>query len=251
MTMRNAIRFSVGLSLSAATLLLAGSPTVGAGDWGFRFSGDLGAASQSSAKNFFDSPDQNFKYSSRGIELGVAYKDWDVSSFLYTIKVSEGHLNRGFAQKNSGPWGASGETIFLAPGVTLPEGAYLDPNGVRLIGLKAGRFVTLWRPSKLLRIGVPIHVGAAAYSGQATLTNYVVSLQPAQGGFGLVSQPVVTKVPGAQIFSGKMNPYPIVDVGIGLKFRSAKWAEIELFLKADNPRFPIFAWGMTFRRSRD
>jgi hypothetical protein len=224
--------------------------TAHAGDWGARFSGDWGWAPRSTFDSYFNNAGSDFKYKSNGIELGIAYKDWDVSGFMYTAK-TKGFLNRGFAYKNSGPWGPLGETITLEPGVTLPEGAYIDPNGMRLIGLKAGRFFTLWRPSKLLRVGVPIHVGAAWDSKKATQVTYVVSRQAQQGGFGLTSKPVTTTVPASEVFKGDLTPYPIVDLGLGFKFRSASWAEVEVYLKADNPRFPILAWGMTFRKHRD
>ncbi len=248
--MKNAVRFSLGRGLSAMVLILVGSMTAQAGDWGVRFSGDWGWAPSSTFDKFFDNPSKDFKFSSRGIELGVAYKDFDVSAFMFTAK-TKGFLNQDFGYRNSGPWGPSGETITLSPGVTLPEGAYVDPNGMRVIGIKAGGFLTLWRPSKLFRVGVPIHVGAAFDSKKAVRVDYIVSLKPQADGFGLTSNPVTTNVPVSQVFKGDLSPYPIVDAGIGFKFRSAKWAELEVFLKADNPRFPVLAWGMTFRRQRE
>lgn len=249
MTMRQAVRWTLHLSLSAAALVLATSTPALAGDWGLRFSGDMGWTPDSAAKRFFDVSEKDFKYRSRGIELGVAYKEWDLSGFMYTV--NDGYLNHDYALKKCGNWGEAGANICLGPGVTLPEGTYIDPTGMRMFGLKAGRFFTLWRPLKLLRVGVPVHVGVVVDSGEATQHRYAVSLEAAQGGFGLVSRPTTTKIAGSEIFKGDLSPYPIVDIGIGFKFRSAKWAEIEVFLKADNPRFPILAWGMTFRRQRD
>ena len=249
MTMRQAVRRTLHLSLSAAALVLATSVPARAGDWGLRFSGDLGSAPDSAASRFFDASEKDFLYRSRGIELGVAYREWDVSAFMYTV--NKGYLNHDYSLKNCGNWGQAGERICLSPGVTLPEGTYIDPTGMRMFGLKGGFFLTLWRPSKLLRVGVPVHVGVVLDSGEATQHRYAVTLEPAQGGFGLVSRPITTKIAGSEIFKGDLKPYPIVDIGIGFKFRSANWAEIEVFLKADNPRFPILAWGMTFRRQRD
>jgi hypothetical protein len=245
MTMRKAVRSALHFSLAVAALTLAAPDSAHAGDWGFRFSGDLGAAPASAASRFFDVSEKDFNYHSRGIELGVAYKDFDVSAFMYTV--NKGYLNKDYAQKSCGPWGTGAENICASQG-TLPEGTYIDPTGMRMFGVKAGGFLTLWRPSKLFRVGVPVHVAAVLDSGHANQTVYKVSLQPVAGGLGLSSTPTTTKIKGSTIFKGDMNPYPIVDVGIGFKFRSASWAEIEVFLKADNPRFPVFAWGMTFRK---
>lgn len=249
MTMRQAVRRTLFPSLAASALLLAASAPAQAGDWGLRFSGDMGWAPESAAERFFDASEKDFKYRTNGIELGVAYKEWDLSAFMYTA--GEGRLTLDYALNNCGNWGQAGERICLGTGVTLPEGTFIDPQGMRMFGLKGGRFFTLWRPSKLLRVGVPVHVGVVLDGGEAVRNEYRVSLQPAQGGFGLVSRPTSTKIPGSEIFKGGLKPYPIVDIGIGFKFRSANWAEIEVFLKADNPRFPILAWGMTFRRQRN
>jgi hypothetical protein len=242
-------RFPLRLSVGLLTLLAAGATRAAAGDWGARMGGDLGSAPMYAASSFFDADKKDFKYSSRAMEFGVLWKSVEVDFFLHTI--NKGYLNRGYAEKACPT--IDGVQVCLPPPFTLPEGSQVDLAGLKLWGFKAGTFVNVWKPKKWLRFGIPVHVGLAFFSGQATQFTYRVELEPTDtGGYGYVSRATQTKIDGTKVFTsgfaGGNTPYPIGDIGIGVRVRSARWAEIELNLKIDNPRFPIFAWGMTFRR---
>jgi hypothetical protein len=246
--MRKIQRHVIRLAVSAALLLVAAAGTAPAGDWGLRMGGSLGTAPDYAAQTFFDVSKTDFKYSARGMELGVTWKQWDVSAFVQTV--NDGKLNRGYAQKTCGLWD-NGEQACLPPSYTLPEGTLVEVTGLRLVGVQVGRFMTLYRPKKWLRFGVPVHVGMAFFSGHATQYDFSVSLEQTSQGYGFVPRTVPTNIDGTKVFAGGLSPYPLVSAGMGLRVRSAAWAEIEINLLFENPRAPVFAWGMNFRKFTD
>ena len=242
-------RFPLRLAVWLLALSVTGAARAAAGDWGARMGGDLGSAPLYAASSYFDADKTDFKYSSRAMEFGVLWKQLEVDFFLHTV--NRGFLNRGYAQKHC-PL-VNGVTTCLPGDSVLPEGTQIDLAGLKLYGVKVGTFVTVWRPNKWIRFGLPVRVGAAWFSGEATQYTWNVTLDPLDnGGYGFNARPTESKIKGDKVFSsgfaGGQVPYPLFDAGVGVRIRSAKWAEIELNLKIDNPRFPIFAWGMTFRR---
>ena len=68
---------------------------------------------------------------------------------------------------------------------------------------------------------------------------------------GTPGQCVPEKIHGERVFARGGPPYAIVSGGVGVKVRTASWAEFEICLKAENPRLPVVSWGMTFRRHKD
>jgi hypothetical protein len=252
--MQRAAWQSVLTSLTTGALLILGASHSRAGDWGFRMTGDLGSAPKSFAKTFFDAGEHNFQYSSRGLELGLAYKDWDGGVFLYTI--NKGFMERGFRASACGVW-PDGHQVCAPAGSAIYEGTRVQAVGVRLIGVKLGHYFTLYRPAKWLRIGVPLRVGLAAYTGSGTRETWTKEIQHTTAGdtyyqrcsqSGQPGQCVPEKIKGEKVFSSGGPPYPIVGAGVGVKVHTASWAEFEVCLLAENPRWPVLSWGMTFRK---
>jgi hypothetical protein len=246
--MRKIQRHVTRLAVFGSMVLALGAGKALAGDWGLRMGGSLGTAPDYAAETFFDASKTDFQYSARGMELGVTWKDWDVSAFVHTI--NKGVLNRGYAQHSCGLWN-NGRNICLPAGTTLPEGTQVDLAGLRLAGVQAGRFIAIYKPKKWLRFGVPVHLGMAFFSGHATQYDTRVALEPTDQGYGFVARSTPTQISGSKVFAGGFNPYPVASTGIGLRLRSAAWAEIELNLLFENPRAPVFAWGMNFRKFKD
>jgi hypothetical protein len=91
----------------------------------------------------------------------------------------------------------------------------------------------------------------AFFTKQAKQYVTTVSLQDTPQGRAFVAEPKESDIGISDVFAGGMNPYPVGSIGLGLRIRSAKWAEIELNIKLDNPRAPVFAWGMNFRKFED
>jgi hypothetical protein len=250
------MRHSALVSLVSGAFVVLSAPGSGAGDWGFRMIGDLGGTPKSLAKTFFDADKGNFQYSSRGLELGVAYKDWEGGVFLFTI--NKGFLQRGYQESSCAVW-PDGHQVCAPDGSVFRTGTRIQAVGVRLLGVRVGRYFTLARPTKWLRIGVPIAVGAAGYTGKATQETWTKEILHTSAGdvyyqrcsqSGEPGQCVPDKVKGERIFKSGGPPYPIVSAGLGIKVRTASWAEFEIALKAENPRLPVVAWGMTFRKQK-
>jgi hypothetical protein len=191
-------RFPARLYVWGLVLLALGATRATAGDWGLRMGGDLGSAPLYAASAYFDADDKGFKYSSKAMELGVLWKHLEVDFFLHTI--SDGYLNRGYAEKAC-PL-INGSPVCLPPPNTLPEGSEVYLAGLKMYGVKAGTFVSLWKPKPWLRFGVPIHVGAAFFSGKATENKYQVTYERTDnGGFGYVSRATQTKIDGTKVFT--------------------------------------------------
>lgn len=247
--MRKIQRRVLQLAVSGVAVLALASSTALASDWGVRMGGSLGGAPTYAARTFFDAEKADFKYSTSGMELGVMWKDWDVSVFLQTIK--SGFLNLGYAEHHCGDDWDNGQPACLPGDTTLPEGRRVDMAGMRLLGVQVGRFISLSQPKKWLRVGIPVSVGVAFFTSQSTRYDTTVRLEDTPQGRGFVARTAEAKIDGADVFAGGMNPYPVGSIGLGLRIRSAKWAEIELNVKLDNPRAPVFAWGMNFRKFED
>jgi hypothetical protein len=241
--MQRAAWRSILTSLTTGALLSLGVGHSHAGDWGFRMLGDLGTTPKSLAKTFFDAGEHDFRYSSRGLELGVAYKEWDAGVFLYTI-------NKGFI------W-PDGHQVCMPPDADVYEGTRVQAVGIRLVGAKVGRYFTLARPASWLRIGVPVRVGLAGYTGKGTREVWTKEIQHTDAGdiyyqrcsqSGVPGQCVPEKIRGEDVLRHGGPPYPIVSAGVGVKVRTASWAEFEVNVLAENPRLPVVSWGMTFRK---
>jgi hypothetical protein len=253
-TMQRSAWQSVLTSLVTGTLLILGAGHSQAGDWGFRMVGDLGGAPKSLADPLFKASKHNFEYSSRGLELGVAWKDWDAGVFLYTV--NKGYLERGYSEAACGPW-LNGQTICTPNGVPLREGTIIQSVGLRLVGARVGHFFTLVRPAKWIRFGIPIRAALATYTNHALQWTYSRGAAQTAAGTSFFERcPVMTadgqcvpqQVQGEAVFAHGKAPYPIVSGGIGVKVRTASWAEFEVCLLAENPRLPVVSWGMTFRK---
>ena len=252
--MQRAARHSVLVSLMTGALLTFGAAQGHAGDWGFRMIGDLGSAPTSFADPFFNAGKDRFVYSSRGLELGVAWKDWDAGVFVYTV--NKGSLERGYSEAACGPW-LDGQTTCTPNGVALREGTIIQEVGLRLVGVKAGHFFTILRPTKWLRFGIPIHAALAAYTGSASQWTYSRGAERTATGINYFERcPTMTadgqcvpqKVNGEAVFAHGGPPYAIASGGVGVKVHTASWAEFEVCLLAENPRLPVLSWGMTFRK---
>jgi hypothetical protein len=218
--------------------------------------GDLGGAPKSFAKPFFDASRDGFQYSSRGLELGVAWKDWDAGVFLYTVNKS--YLSRGYSLAACGPW-LNGQMVCTPDGTQLREGTIIQAVGLRLVGVRLGHFFTVVRPTKWLRFGVPIHAGLATYARSGSEWTYSRGAVQTDAGISYYERcPVMSaqgqcvpqSVSGDKVFSSGKAPYPIVSGGIGAKVHTASWAEFEVSLLAENPRLPVLSWGMTFRKHK-
>ena len=253
-TMQRMAWQSVLTSLVTGALLILGAAQSQAGDWGFRMVGDLGGAPKSFAKPFFDASKDGVQYSSRGLELGLAWKDWSAGVFLYTP--NKGFLERGYQESACAVW-PDGHQVCAPAGSVIHSGTRVQVVGVRLLGVKVGHYFTLARPAKWLRIGVPLAVGAAAYTGEATRETWTREIQHTAAGdiyyqrcsqSGQPGQCVPDKIHGEKVFSSGGPPYPIVSAGLGVKVHTASWAEFEVSLLAENPRLPVLSWGMTFRK---
>jgi hypothetical protein len=244
--MQRAMRHSLFASLITGACVLLGAAPGRAGDWGVRLVGDLGSTPKSLARTFFDAGTSRFEYGSRGLELGVAWRDWDAGIFLYTA--NKGYFERGYSVSACGPW-RNGEWACTPNGTTLREGTVVQPVGVRMLGVRVGRFVTLARPKKWLRFGLPLHVGLATYTGKkAVQDTWTRGIEQTATGEVFYERYTRTELKGGKVFASGGPPYPIVSAGIGAKVRTASWAEFEVCLKAENPRLPVLSWGMTFRK---
>lgn len=208
---------------------------------GVRLGGSIGSA-PSFARTVFDSEKEGFKLSARGMELGFVYGRLEIDFFMDTI--NKGFINRGYKEQTC---------YTIASQIKcVAEGTYLDPTSVRLVGLKLGGFQNLHTFNKWARIGVPFHLGATLFTGEATqvaYTNRPVDSDPTRpGAESLVSSLAVTKVSGRNIVNGARSPFPVFDLGLAVRIRSAAWAEIELGVAMQQFRFPALAWGMTFKK---
>ncbi|MBN2371848.1 MAG: hypothetical protein JXO72_15310 [Vicinamibacteria bacterium] len=212
-------------------------------EWGVHLGGNLGSA-PSFARTAFDSEEEGFKFDARGIEVGFVKNGVEVDFFMDTIR--KGYINRGYVSRRCVTVGAETECF--------PEGTYLDPAGVRLIGVRAGSFLELRRFSEWARLGVPFHIGMAFFTGEAlrvdSTINYVAS-DPAdpQSSLGVVARTESIKVQGKQIMNGGRSPFPVFDFGLALRVRTASWAEAEVGVRVHDFRFPALAWGMVFGKS--
>ncbi len=236
--MRNDSARTIRVAMTVSTLALATPLFAG---MGVRLGGSIGSV-PSFARSVFDADKDGFKLSARGIELGVVHGRLELDFFMDTI--SKGRLNRGYREQAC--YTISGQTKCFA------EGTYLDPVGVRLIGAKLGGFQNLHTFGKLLRVGVPFHVGATIFTGKATeivYTNQLVDTDPTRPGpEGVVSNLAVTKVPGRNIVNGARSPFPTFDLGLAFRLRTAAWAEVQLGCTVQQFRFPALTWGMTFKK---
>ena len=164
--MQRAGRHAAIVGMLTGALVTLSALQIQAGDWGARLIGDLGGAPKSLAKTFFDASSNRFEYSSRGLELGVAWKDWDAGVFMYTV--NKGYLQRDYSSSACGPW-RNGTMACTPNGQALREGIELQAVGVRLVGVRVGRFVNIARPYSWLRFGVPVSyfamVSFGAWSG--------------------------------------------------------------------------------------
>ena len=234
-------RLGVLAALAVGTLLsLPASPAL-AGDWGVRLGGDIGGAPDFAAKSWFGATKTAFQWRSSGTELSAVYKSFDFGFFMQTV--NKGNLDYGYVDRSCGTW--TGELV------CLPQGTYIAPAGARLMGVKMGGFLTLGRPNGWLRIGVPLHIAAAFAAKKAKQVDSEIIVTPVSATTAQVTQKLtVTDVGTDQIFKGGLSPYPIVDIGLGVRIRTSSWSELEVAVKAENPRLPVLAWAMVFQKNR-
>jgi hypothetical protein len=236
--MRKASVRAIRAGLSVAIVALATPLFAG---MGVRLGGSIGSA-PSFVRSAFDADKADFKFSARGMEFGFVQGRLEVDFFMDTV--SKGRLNRGYKEQACYTIGNQTKCF--------PEGTYLDPVGVRLVGAKLGGFQNLHVFNKWARVGIPLHVGATLFTGEAnqvTYTNRQVDSDPTRPGpESVVSNLEVTKVPGRNIVNGARSVFPVFDVGLAVRIRTAGWAEVQLGVAMQQFRFPALAWGMTFKK---
>jgi hypothetical protein len=173
--------------------------------------------------------------------LSAIYKGVEFGWFMQTV--NKGELNFGYVDESCGTW--TGELV------CLPEGTKIAPAGTRLMGVKVGGFLTIGRPNGWLRIGVPVHIAAAFATTKAKLIDSQIIVTPVTATTAQVTQKLtVTDVGTDKIFKGGLTPYPIVDIGLGVRIRTSSWSELEVAVKAENPRLPVLGWAMIFQKNR-
>jgi hypothetical protein len=199
-------------------------------DWAVHMGGNLGSTPRF-ARSAFDSEADGFKYQARGMELGLVMDKIEVNFFMDTI--NKGYINRGYQSRRCVTIGTETQCF--------PEGTYLDPVGVRLIGVKAGSFKTFHKFNDWIRLGVPFHVGATLFSGEATRVDSTINATET----GVVARTEVVKVQGKEIINGARGIFPVFDLGLSVRMRTASWAEAEFGVSVQNFRLPALMWGMT------
>jgi hypothetical protein len=212
-------------------------------EWGVRLGGNLGS-SPSFARAAFDSEEEGFKFDARGIELGFVTNGIEIDCFMDTIR--DGHINRGYVDRRCVTVGDETQCF--------PEGTYLLPGGVRLVGVKAGSYAEIHRFNDWMRLGVPFHIGFTFFTGEATRVDSTIDFVPVdpnnpESPLGVIARTDAIKVAGKEIVNGSRSPFPVFDLGLALRVRTASWAEAEIGVRVQNFRFPALAWGMIFGKS--
>jgi hypothetical protein len=226
---------ALAISLSLSSPLCA--------EWGVHLGGNLGRA-PSFARTAFDSEEEGFKFDARGIELGFVTNGIEVDLFMDTIR--SGYINRGYVSRRCVTVGTETQCF--------PEGTYLDPAGVRLVGVRAGSFMEIHRFNDWMRFGAPFHIGFTFFTGEATRVDSTINFVPVdpsdpEGLQGIIARTDVNKVDGKEIINGSRSPFPVFDLGLALRVRTASWAEAEVGVRVHDFRFPALAWGMIFGKS--